>query len=458
MFRVYIEIKKCNNIKIGVGVMKLENRKGSTLALTIMIFAVLMIFATFTLGFMVTENKQAMYHQNKTQAYYIARSGAEAVEESIKNDFNNIVPKISEDPDNPTNAVITYNGKDFEGNSKNKNANIILTKTETNKIEYNTPTSRVVTDYDVSIISQALINGVSEEVEKVLKVSITDDYQVSLTKPIVYFDPLGTTPHLTVEENPAKGKAEQGDPTLFKDFIFGNDESNASEVEFNSIETGSALIGSTLSGNYKIDNFNKQEVNYIFQGEVNIHVKDYLRIKNVSFTPQDSSSKLNIFIYGEDNAQSYILKNGSQQQLYDNLSLIIESDRDTVVNANFYIKEGDVFIFGSKLTLNGDILIDRYGEGDVYLVSLANSANLFLINGLIYNKYGSVNLGAAVGNSAISGAIRLYGLVVGDSVIHGEGEQHLDKLDFTLVAGINSYLPISVGSTTITLINDGYYK
>jgi len=62
---------------------KTQKRKGSTLALTIIIFAVLMIFATFTLGFMVTENKQAMYHQNKTQAYYIARSGAEVVEEAL---------------------------------------------------------------------------------------------------------------------------------------------------------------------------------------------------------------------------------------------------------------------------------------------------------------------------------------------------------------------------------------
>lgn len=57
--------------------MKLKNRIGSTLALTLMVFAVLMIFATFILSFMVTENKQAMYHQNKTQAYYIARSGAD---------------------------------------------------------------------------------------------------------------------------------------------------------------------------------------------------------------------------------------------------------------------------------------------------------------------------------------------------------------------------------------------
>lgn len=63
--------------------VKFKNRTGSTLVLTLIIFAVLMILGTFLLGFMVTENKQAMYHQNKTQAYYIARSGAVAVEAAI---------------------------------------------------------------------------------------------------------------------------------------------------------------------------------------------------------------------------------------------------------------------------------------------------------------------------------------------------------------------------------------
>ena len=63
--------------------MKIKNRKGSTLALTIMIFAVLMIFATFTLGFMVTENKQSIYYQNKTQAYNSAISGVDIIETAL---------------------------------------------------------------------------------------------------------------------------------------------------------------------------------------------------------------------------------------------------------------------------------------------------------------------------------------------------------------------------------------
>lgn len=64
-------------------VITMKNRKGSTLVMTLIVFLILMIFASFILGFMVTENKQAIHHQNKTQAYYIARGGAETVEAAL---------------------------------------------------------------------------------------------------------------------------------------------------------------------------------------------------------------------------------------------------------------------------------------------------------------------------------------------------------------------------------------
>lgn len=61
----------------------MKNRKGSSLVLVLMVFSVLMVLSTFIVGFMVTENKQSLYHQHKTQAYYIARGGAVAVEAAI---------------------------------------------------------------------------------------------------------------------------------------------------------------------------------------------------------------------------------------------------------------------------------------------------------------------------------------------------------------------------------------
>lgn len=63
--------------------INMKNKQGSILALTLIIFAVLMILGITTLSLAINENKQAIYHQNKKQAYYIARSGAEAVEAAI---------------------------------------------------------------------------------------------------------------------------------------------------------------------------------------------------------------------------------------------------------------------------------------------------------------------------------------------------------------------------------------
>lgn len=61
----------------------MKNRKGSAFILTLMVFVFLSILATATVSFMVSENKQSISHKNKVEAYYIARSGAEAVEASI---------------------------------------------------------------------------------------------------------------------------------------------------------------------------------------------------------------------------------------------------------------------------------------------------------------------------------------------------------------------------------------
>lgn len=61
----------------------MKKRRGSTLVLTIMVLAVLMVLSTVLLNVMVTNSKQGVMHRNKIQAYYIARSGAEIVEAAI---------------------------------------------------------------------------------------------------------------------------------------------------------------------------------------------------------------------------------------------------------------------------------------------------------------------------------------------------------------------------------------
>ena len=63
--------------------MQIKNNCGSALVSAIMVFAVLSILAITTLGFVLAENKLAIYYHNKTQAYYIAKSGADTIEAAL---------------------------------------------------------------------------------------------------------------------------------------------------------------------------------------------------------------------------------------------------------------------------------------------------------------------------------------------------------------------------------------
>ena len=60
---------------------KFFNESGSVLALTLVIMLVLMILGTALLNMSLAENKFAIKQEDKMQAYYIARSGAQAVAE-----------------------------------------------------------------------------------------------------------------------------------------------------------------------------------------------------------------------------------------------------------------------------------------------------------------------------------------------------------------------------------------
>lgn len=147
--------------------MIFKNRKGSTLALTLIIFVVLLIFATFILSFMVTENKQAMYHQNKTQAYYIARSGADVVDSAIRKQLRTI---FENDGSNTMNEYI---------NNKLDSSHITLYSDDAlNALgadSLDVKTSIVeINDSDVLAIDvKAVYNGTSESIRKVLTSYLT---------------------------------------------------------------------------------------------------------------------------------------------------------------------------------------------------------------------------------------------------------------------------------------------
>ena len=122
--------------------MKKKHNQGSAIVLTLLIFTVLLIFSSFTITFMVNENKQSIYQENKTQAYYIARSGAIAVEAAIMKMNQQEVNKLNSELDKGT---VIVDNEDYK---------VKLTKEEDRLI----------------ITSIGKVNNAEQQVEKVMKV------------------------------------------------------------------------------------------------------------------------------------------------------------------------------------------------------------------------------------------------------------------------------------------------
>lgn len=80
-------------IKLHMGVefmlVRLKENKGSGLMLVLIVMMLMVVLGTTALATMGTEGRQAAMHDNRTQAYYLARSGAEIAHEWLKKqDYN----------------------------------------------------------------------------------------------------------------------------------------------------------------------------------------------------------------------------------------------------------------------------------------------------------------------------------------------------------------------------------
>lgn len=72
----------------------LNNQSGSALAMTLIVMLVLMIFGTALLNLSVADNKFANRNEDKLQAYYIARAGAQTVADYIMADGESLAYKM----------------------------------------------------------------------------------------------------------------------------------------------------------------------------------------------------------------------------------------------------------------------------------------------------------------------------------------------------------------------------
>lgn len=402
--------------------MKLKHRKGSTLALTLIIFAVLMIFASFILNFMVTENKQAIYYQNKTQAYYIARSGAEIVEAALEKQLLSYGSNISEHKK----FIDNYNITELKPNGQVIPLSIpgIKEVTVSNEIING---KRVI-----AITSSAEYRGVEQSVKKILYSNIaTKTIEGFSQNDGALFVYLEDDPVEYIESNDKKdrnvpkeyvSKVDEKDKDTYKEHPFPNivdwNVKNAYDNEgyiyTESLPNFDERLGNgTLQliynkitgGKYKLSDGNTTLIidgdllidgDVEFSGDVNIlingklEIADKTTIKGDKYTKTDKNGKtydayrLNIYIYNNLNSDVSFMN-------YDyNVS---ENSNNFSIVGNLYVNSGNINLGLSKNGyIDGHIIYN--GTGNVNIKTNSNSySQERIITGSVYSPFGIIQLG-----------------------------------------------------------------
>jgi hypothetical protein len=472
------------------------NRKGSTLALTIIIFAVLMIFATFTLGFMVTENKQAMYYQNKTQAYYIAKSAADISDAAIRQqlrtifdsgdqtDVNQYIQKLDE-------WNLELSKESVEENLNADNINIYSSIQNVNGND--------VLAIDVDVI----YNGVSQSIRKIITSSLaissgtenTFDYKglpvvaitgawrtdkdngadisdPSLNNGIQYAEIVGEDsifkPYVFPEKIWESGEIDG--PVTITQIIYDDEDESPSIVEvFNSDVTINSDI--TIDNRIKVINIHGDLLitgNISVPGNVVFNIKGNLYINGIdSINSDGESDDCEFFVYNENNETV-----GLDMDLSDNLN--------AKVYANFYVKQGKTDIDLKKSYFEGDIISNDVFSGTLkdggvssdsqipssqydYNVKIISddSSNQINFNGSVWAPDSYVVSGGDVVASN-KNAILQDGMLLG-KFVEIEGNNHNKNFDFldTLLAnsmdGTEIPVEIETEADVRALTFDSYY-
>lgn len=85
--------------------MYIKNKKGATLPLVLIVMVILVILVTILLFLSVTEARQVEIEEKNMQAYYIARSGADAVAKHIIENTNEAINLINAPQSDPVYLV-----------------------------------------------------------------------------------------------------------------------------------------------------------------------------------------------------------------------------------------------------------------------------------------------------------------------------------------------------------------
>lgn len=403
--------------------MKIHLRKGFTLVLVIFVLAILMILATFTLTFMVNENRYAIYHENATKAEYIAMNGADIVEaalvthmKALFNEDDEGIKSINEYLDSLNvgkhEAIISPNIEGIEG----------LEKVE---IYVSTVNGREV----LTIDSFANYNGVSKSVRKIL----WSEYVKSTNDKIIYNGlPLiaRNEAYLVINENGKKDeKVDLTSPTNGKIYAQIMDRNSyfpsfafPDPPEWNgTFQDNTISIKGRIEGNINYDGNVLVEEELTIKKGVKISVRGNLII-NANIENTGTGDDVNFYVYNEGNKET---------------ALEIDPPHKGKVNANFYVKQGKIDISLKQAKLNGDIVSNDKFSGvinngnlnqkdyNIKLIAEDNSKKINF-NGSIYAPEAYILIGGSI-ESNDKNAINQNGVIVGSYIeINGRNENKND--------------------------------
>jgi hypothetical protein len=396
---------------------------------------------------MVTENKQAMYHQNKTQAYYIARSGAEVVEEAIlqlakkedKSDANDLLDAI---PESPLYNPISY-ASQMEADlpdeiiPDNGDINVYLTK------EFKGTQKAAII-----ITSVAEVGGVSVELQKELPVPL----EIAVGEEVAGINYIsGISPaeaiwkgkKITVSQVSSDDySVEAIDPPSFEDVLVDVDNENVNGYQ----SLGSLM--SISSGNYYVDgNSNWSNDSIFIDGDVNIYVRDFMDITDLDISGSPNSN-LNIYIYGTTTYDGKSLYTG------DKSTNSISGD----VNTKFHVSSGDIYLnfFQGKNEFFDADLYAGSGVGKIELNAHSNSGHPNMI-GKVYAPESIVYIGSDSGDDQAS--FTLEGSILADRVVYQAKNNQYNQLGKKFQINTTGIDQDEIDESLVfTSINEGFYR
>lgn len=439
----------------------MKKRKGSTLLLTLMVFSILMIFGTFILNFMVTENKQSFSYQYKTQAYYIARGGAVAVEAAILKMDEEQIEQLEDELKEK--REITLNDIDIEGNKaivtlRKEDEKLYIeslgrvgdvvdkvvkvmekesTSTETVEIDMAVFShgdivisngkieGDIGTNGDITISNNPTITGKAYLAENSkftgpdwwLRDKWSDDRAVRISTERNYSIPVFSNYIEEAEENsiPEFPKFENYPSSLPLSPVLNFDNVDEITVDSNgryekiNIPWGKTLVidASERAINIWTEELSVYQILVKGSHEVNIHIKSKFTTNSGSqrcIFRENHNSNINIYFSGGE------ISLNSPKGIYANIYIKTNISNIKFNNSQVF---GDVYIYNSNFETSGNQDIGI--KGNIF----SKSGNIKIPNGYVDGNIYSYN-----GNVELSGSASMYGNIYsfsGNVVINGSG-------------------------------------